>query len=120
MNCAFCPDERCAIHRHGHHLLRVHRGLSSAPVYPPRSPRPDERYLARLDSLRNWRKEKAKQMKITSDVVLPRDLMFSLAEHGPASLAELAQALDDYPWRLEHFGAEIMMQSQQLTLFLYI
>jgi hypothetical protein len=45
---------------------------------------------------------------ITSDVVLPRDLMFSLAESGPLSFAELAQVLDDFPWRLEHFGAEIL------------
>jgi ribonuclease D len=97
------------IRRHGHQLLRaVNRGLSSAPVHPPRSPRPDDRYLARLDSLRNGRKEKARQMGITSDVVLPRDLMFSLAERGPLSFEELARALDDFPWRLEHFGAEIL------------
>ena len=97
------------IRRHGHHLLRaVNRGLSAAPLYPPRSPRPDERYLARLDSLRNWRKEKARQLGITSDVVLPRDLVFSLAERGPLDDAELARALDDFPWRLEHFGAEIL------------
>jgi len=97
------------IRRHGHQLLRaVNRGLSSAPIYPPRSPKPDERYLARLEALRNWRKERAKQMGITSDVVLPRDMMFSLAESGPLSYAELAQALNDYPWRLEHFGSEIL------------
>jgi ribonuclease D len=97
------------IRRHGHQLLRaVNRGLSSSPIYPPRTPRPDERYLARLDSLRNWRKEKARQLRTTSDVVLPRDLMFSLAESGPLSKAELARALDDFPWRLEHFGAEIL------------
>ena len=97
------------VRRHGHQLLRaVNRGLSSAPIYPPRFPRPDERYLARLEALRNWRKEKAKDLGITSDVVLPRDLMFSLAERGPLSFAELAQALDDFPWRLEHFGAEIL------------
>lgn len=97
------------IRRHGHHLLRaVSRGLSAAPLYPPRSPRPDERYLARLESLRNWRKVKARQMEVTSDVILPRELMFTLAEQGPRTPAELAQTLNDSPWRLEHFGAEIL------------
>lgn len=97
------------IRRHGYHLLRaVSRGLSAAPLYPPRPSRPDERYLARLESLRNWRKVKARQMSVTSDVILPRDLMFSLAESGPRSPAELAQALHDSPWRLGHFGAEIL------------
>ena len=97
------------IRRHGHQLLRaVNRGLSAAPIYPPRSPRPDERYLARLDALRNWRKEKAQRMGVTSDVVLPRDVMFNLAESDPLNFAELADALHDFPWRLEHFGAEIL------------
>jgi ribonuclease D len=97
------------IRRHGHHLLRaVSRGLGAAPLYPPRSSRPDERYLARLESLRNWRKVKARQMNVPSDVILPRDLMFSLAESGPCNPAELAQALHDSPWRLQHFGAEIL------------
>jgi ribonuclease D len=97
------------IRRHGNHLLRaVTRGLSAAPIYPPRPPRPDERYLARLESLRNWRKEKAQHMGVTSDVILPRDLMYTLAESGPRNPAELAHTLRDFPWRLEHFGAEIL------------
>ena len=75
---------------------------------PPRPPRPDERYLARLESLRNWRKVKAQRMEVTSDVVLPRDVMFSLAESGPRNPSDLAKVLRDSPWRLEHFGAEIL------------
>lgn len=97
------------IRRHGYHLLRaVSRGLIAPPLYPPRPLRPDERYLARLESLRSWRKVKAQQMQVTSDVVLPRDVMFALAEHGPRDPVELAQVLRDSPWRLEHFGAEIL------------
>ena len=97
------------IRRHGYQLLRaVGRGLNAAPIHPPRSPRPDERYLARLDSLRNWRKVKAQRMGVTSDVVLPRDVMYFLAESDPRNLTQLADALHDFPWRLEHFGAEIL------------
>jgi ribonuclease D len=97
------------IRRHGYHLLRaVGRGLSAAPIYPPRPPRPDERYLARLESLRNWRKVRAQQMEVTSDVVLPRDVMYFLAERDPRNFTELADALQDFPWRLAHFGTEIL------------
>jgi len=97
------------IRRHGQQLLRaVGRGLSAAPLYPPRSPRPDERYLARLEALRTWRKVKAQQMGVTSDVILPRDMMFSLAESAPRTPPELAEALVDSPWRLEHLGDEIL------------
>jgi ribonuclease D len=97
------------VRRHGHHLLRaVSRGLSAAPLYPPRPPKPDEHYLARLESLRNWRKVKAREMGVTSDVILPRELMFLLAESGPRNPEELERALFDSPWRLEHFGAEIL------------
>lgn len=97
------------VHRHGQHLLRaVSRGLNSAPLYPPRVPRPDERYLARLESLRNWRKAAAQKIGVASDVVLPRDLMVALAESGPQNPQELAYVLRDFPWRMEHFGAEIL------------
>jgi hypothetical protein len=60
-----------------------------------------------LDALRQWRKAAAARMRVESDVVLPRDLMFSLAERHPRSYLELADVLRDTPWRLEHFGQEL-------------
>jgi superfamily II DNA helicase RecQ len=77
-------------------------------LYPPRQPRPDERFLHRLDALRNWRKRVAEQMQVPSDVVLPRELMHALAEAAPQSRDDLADVLEDSPWRLEHFGEQIM------------
>jgi ribonuclease D len=69
------------IHRHGAALLRaVQRGLASEPIYPPKSPRPDERYLHRLEALRTWRKQAAQDMGAPSDVILPRELMYTIAE----------------------------------------
>jgi ribonuclease D len=96
------------VRRHGHALLQaVQRGLKAQPLRPPRPPRPDDRYLARLDALRNWRKQAAQQMGVPSDVVLPRDVMLSLAENGPQSRAELDRLLEDFPWRREKFGSKI-------------
>jgi ribonuclease D len=100
---------RSQIERHGRALLTaVQRGMKAEPVYPPRHPRPDERLLVRLEALRLWRKNKAGEMGVGSDVVMPRDLMFSLAEKNPRSREEVAAALQETPWREERFGGEIV------------
>jgi ribonuclease D len=100
---------RSQIERHGRALLAaVQRGMKTDPVYPPRHPRPDERLLARLDALRLWRKNKAAEMHVGSDVVMPRDLIFSLAEKNPRNREELAGVLRETPWRDERFGGEIL------------
>lgn len=97
------------VRRHGAQLLQaVQRGLHAEPLYPRRSRRPDERFTERLDLLRRWRKEVAAQMGVPSDVVLPRDLLHSLAEKNPNQPEALAKVLEGAPWRLEHFGEQIL------------
>lgn len=97
------------IHRHGHALLgAVKRGLQAPPLYFTRSPRPDDQFLSRLDHLRQWRKKTAQDLKVKSDVVLARDLLFTLAEKNPATNLELDEVLSEVPWRREHFGAQIL------------
>ena len=95
--------------RHTEALLRaVRRGLQAEPIHPPRSPRPDEQYLARLEALRNWRKTRAQKFGVGSDVVLPRERMYALAAQNPKNIQELTQVLEQLPWRLEKFGEEIL------------
>lgn len=97
------------VQRHGEAILRmVQRGLHSEPVYPPRVPRPDERFLARLEALRDWRKSKGVELGTPSDVVLPRDLMHAVAAKHPHSPEELAEILQSTPWRLAQWGDEIL------------
>jgi ribonuclease D len=97
------------IRRHGLPLLQaVQRGLKAEPIRPPRSPRPDERFLERLEALREWRKETAREMGVMSDVILPRDLLLAIAKRNPASTDELAKVLAEVPWRLAHFGDKII------------
>ena len=64
--------------------------------------------LARLEALRLWRKNKAGEIGVGSDVVMPRDLMFCLAEKNPKSREEVAAVLRETPWREERFGEEIV------------
>ena len=97
------------IRRHGQQLLQaVQKGLKARPVYPVRARRPDERFSERLETLRTWRKNLAAEIEVGSDVILPRDLMISLAEKGPRTPDELAEAMEAAPWRLEHFGEQIL------------
>jgi ribonuclease D len=97
------------IYRHGQRLLEaVTRGSKAEPVFPPRSPRPNEQVLERLDLLKRWRKEVGLQMGVKSDVILPRDVLQALAETNPRSPEELADLMKEVPWRLERFGGQIL------------
>ena len=98
------------IERHGKALLAaVQRGLRAEPVSPPRTPRPNEPFLERVEALRNWRKTTAQDMGVKSDVILPRDLLIALAEHNPRTPDELKPLMSSVPWRLEHFGGQILI-----------
>ena len=97
------------VSRHGRAILSaVQRGLEATPVYPPHSQRPDERFIVRLEKLRNWRKVSAKSLGVESDVVLPKDLLCELAKQNPQTKEDLRLVLQDVPWRLERFGGQIL------------
>jgi ribonuclease D len=101
--------------RHGDGLLKaVKLGLQAEPVYPPRAPKPDEAYLARLDALRNWRKVTGRQNEVKSDVVLPRDVMFAIVARDPGSLDELGQVMEQVPWRFKQYGEQILATLEQV------
>jgi ribonuclease D len=97
------------VERYGKGLLgAVQRGLQAEPLRPPRQHRPDEAYLMRLEALREWRKHTGKQMGVNSDVILPRDLLYALASLNHPSRDELGAILTQTPYRLEHYGEEIL------------
>lgn len=97
------------VRRHGARLLEaVQRGEDDPPLHPPKSPRPDERILQRLERLRRWRKTTGQNLGVDSDIVLPRDLMYAVAEVGPRTPEELKDVLKEAPWREEHFGDQIL------------
>jgi len=100
---------RGQVERHGRSLLAaVKRGLQRDPIYPPRSSRPSDAYMDRLEAMRRWRKNTAQKMGVKSDVIMPRDLLNRIAEHNPKNLQELGEILHEVPWRLDHFGGQIL------------
>jgi ribonuclease D len=96
------------IRRHGNALLQaVERGLHAPALEYMRIPRPDDQFLSRVDRLRQWRKKTAQEIGVKSDVVLSRDLLFTLAEQNPRTREELDRLLIDVPWRRERFGDQV-------------
>lgn len=100
---------RGQIRRHGEGLLAaIDRGLEADPLRLPRKTRPDNGYICRNDALRLWRKKRARAIGVESDVVLPRDLLDQIAREDPATMSGLSSIMDAVPYRLNHFGEEIL------------
>ena len=98
------------IDRHGKALLQaVQRGLQAKPVHPPRNIRPDARFLDRVEVLKQWRKQKASELEVESDIILPRDLLHQLAAKNPQDMHALSECLSEVPWRRERYGEEILL-----------
>ncbi len=97
------------LQRHAAGLIQaIQSGLSSRPIYPPKKVKFDDSYLARENSLRNWRKYAAREMGVNSAVVLPRELLYRVISENPQTMTALRDVLKDVPWRLERFGEDIL------------
>lgn len=96
------------LHRHARGLLQaVRQGLEDEPAYRPRRPRLPDEQIERLETLRLWRKTRAREMGVESDIVLPRDIMERIARKNPSRSQELHDLLEEIPWRRERFSGEI-------------
>jgi ribonuclease D len=98
------------VNRYGDDLIQaVDRGRHAPPISkPPRTARPTDEFLNRLEKLKLWRKEAGKKMEVESDIILPRDILESIAVKNPQDSASLKKVMADVPWRLEHFGERIL------------
>jgi len=102
------------LRRHGEQLFSaVTKGLTSPPIPKPARPWLDEKYLDRFERLKQWRKRIGKELKVESDVILPRDLMDSLAYHHPRTQKELEASMREFPYRFNKFGQAILEQLDQ-------
>jgi ribonuclease D len=97
------------IRRYGKALLdAVRRGNQAPPIKRPSPQRTEEQVANRLEILRSWRRRAGLAMGVESDVVLPRDVLYTIAASNPCSAADLAGIMQDVPWRLARFGKEIL------------
>lgn len=84
---------RCKQHRNMNHYHRQ-------PV--------DEKFIYRLEALRNWRKQTGHTLGVESDVIMPRDILEIIAQNNPQRIDELQAIMQPIPWRFEHFGSQLL------------
>lgn len=88
-------------------LEAVKRGTVAPLVEREQVKRPSDAMLKRLQRLKNWRKKVAEELKVESDIVLPKAYLNRLAEHPPKSLSELESIMHQSPTRFSKYGEQI-------------
>jgi ribonuclease D len=97
------------IHRLGRGLLdAIQRGQTAPLVRSAVVERPSEAMLNRLQRLKTWRRETAAQMGVESDVILSKYSLQAIAEKNPRTEAELAEIMQESPWRFKQYGPDIL------------
>ncbi|MCC6904836.1 MAG: HRDC domain-containing protein [Anaerolineae bacterium] len=97
--------------RNGQQILRaIQRGMHAPPpAAPPARHSPPDTVLERFDTLHLWRKKKAIERGVSSDVILSRDALWALAWNPPRSHDDLASIASIGPWRRKMYGDEIIL-----------
>lgn len=82
---------------------------SEAPLVERRqAERKDDAVLKRLEKLKVWRKKAGLDLKVESDIILPKPYLAMLSENPPKDMAELKQLMKDAPARVETYGRQIL------------
>jgi ribonuclease D len=89
-------------------LAAVRRG-KRAPI--PRRPRHkpiDEIVRVRYEALRTWRKDIARERKVESDIIMPREVLFNIAQSAPHDSESLQKVMTPLDWRFKTYGQDIL------------
>jgi ribonuclease D len=98
------------VRRYGRVLIQaVERGKrSSLPFPPPRPPDLDPDVVERFTVLREWRKLRAEQRGVESDVIISKEALWALAYKVPVTIDDLNNIEGLGPWRLATYGDELL------------
>ena len=98
------------VSRYGRQVLRaLEQGRRApAPKPPLRAQDADPAVIERFAALRNWRKGRAAQRGVESDVIVSREALWALATRAPARLDDLHSIRELGPWRIATYGQEIL------------
>jgi ribonuclease D len=89
-------------------LSAIQHGTNATPVKRKQFEPKNDAVLRRMEKLKLWRKNLGLEMKVESDVILPKPYLYVLSENPPKSLDELAVLMKNTPSRVERFGAQIL------------
>lgn len=96
------------IHLWGDQILdATRRGARIPLVKREQIEHPKDAVIKRLDKLKTWRKKVAEEIAVESDIILPKDYLYMLAEHPPKDLEALKSVMHESPFRFEKFGDQI-------------
>ena len=98
------------VRRHGNAVIEaIHNGQQAKPPRQPRQPRPAEHsVMERYSALREWRRERANQRGVESDVILSKNVLWTLAQSAPRTLDDMQGIPGLGPWRLAAYGMELL------------
>jgi ribonuclease D len=98
------------IRRFGKPILRIIQNSRHAPApsHPKRQKRPPEAVICRYEKLHQWRKTRARQRGVESDVIISRDCLWDIARQNPATPDDLARVETLGDWRRQTYGDEIL------------
>ena len=89
-------------------LSSLRRGLAAPLVSRKPVEVKDDAYLRRMEKLKAWRKKAGLEMKVESDVILPKPYLAPLCENPPKTMDDLKMILKDTPSRYEKYGEQIL------------
>jgi ribonuclease D len=98
------------INRYGKKLINaIRKGLRAKPPEPPpQQARPPESVLVRFDALHTWRKKRAAQRSVESDVIVSKKALWELAYRNPKTVADLANIKLLGDWQRNEYGQELL------------
>jgi hypothetical protein len=70
--------------------------------------RKNDAVLRRLEKLKAWRKSVGLEMRVESDIILPKPYLGLLSENPPKTLDELRDLMKETPSRVDKFGVQIL------------
>lgn len=96
--------------RYGLEMLEaIERGKAARVPVPPRPEPPTDPVIVECyTALREWRKTRALERGVESDVIISRETLWTLAERRPKTLDEMRSIRGLGEWRLGQYGKEIL------------
>ncbi|MBK8781350.1 MAG: ribonuclease D [Anaerolineales bacterium] len=89
-------------------LSAIRHGAQAPLVERKQAERKDDAVLRRLEKLKAWRKSVGLEMKVESDIILPKPYLGPLSENPPKTLEELQNMMKETPTRVDKFGIQIL------------
>jgi ribonuclease D len=89
-------------------LAAAERGVAVPLVKLEQAKRPSDAVLKRLEQLKSWRKKIAQELKVESDIILPKMYLGVFAENPPKTMGDLESAMAQSPARFKTYGTQIL------------